>query len=100
MRNSLEVQHAFTPVGKLDPGAQQRLLHMEIGFRELAQQVVEMVPECADRTAALRKLLESKMTCVQAISHYKTEPQSAAKEKENDHQEEKSETKSKQKGKA
>lgn len=69
MRTKQEVIHAFTPVGKLDPGATQRLLRMEVSFRDMANEIMDHVPESADRTAALRKLLESKMTCIQAISH-------------------------------
>lgn len=71
MRTADEVKYAFTAVGKLDTGLSQRILRLEIAFRELASEVFDLVPESADRTAALRKLLESKMTCVQAISHYK-----------------------------
>lgn len=69
MRTSAEVLHAFTPVGKLPPGHTQRLLRMETLFKDAALEIVDLVPESADRTAALRKLLEAKMTCVQAISH-------------------------------
>lgn len=68
MRTQAEVMHAFTPQ-KLGAVDQQKILHLEIAYKEMALVVLEMTPESADRTAALRKLLESKMTCVQAISH-------------------------------
>lgn len=71
MRTKAEVVHAFTPVGKLDTSLTHKIMRVEIAFRELASELTDLVPESADRTAALRKLLESKMTCVQAISHVK-----------------------------
>lgn len=91
MRTQAEVVHAFTPVGKLDPGLTQRILRIEVAFRELAVELVDLVPECPDRTAALRKLLESKMTCVQAISHAQAEEKAPAptKEKKDDGKEKK-----------
>lgn len=72
MRNREEVVHAFTPNPKLNEIQKQALLRTEMAFKELATEVVDLVPECADRTAALRKLLEAKMTCVQAITHANT----------------------------
>lgn len=37
-------------------------------FTEMARTILTNVPRCAHRTAALRKLLEAKMTCVDAIA--------------------------------
>ena len=69
MRTLEEVNHAFSPVPKLDPAQSARMLKCQMAYLEVAQQIVDLVPECADRTAALRLLLESKMTCTQAITH-------------------------------
>lgn len=74
MRTKEEVVHAFTPVGKLDPSNTQKILRVEVLMRETAQELMDLVPESADRTTAMRKLLEAKMTCVQAISHVKAVP--------------------------
>lgn len=41
---------------------------IENSFVEQAKKIISHVPRCADRSAALRKLLEAKMTCVQAIA--------------------------------
>lgn len=71
MRTKEEVVHAFTPVGKLDVVTEQKLLKMQTLFKEAAAEILDLVPESADRTAALRKLLEAKMTCVQALTHVK-----------------------------
>lgn len=72
MRTAEEAKFAFTPVGKLGVTTTHKILKIENEFRDLALSVVDLVPESADRTAALRKLLEAKMTCVQAISHDKS----------------------------
>jgi hypothetical protein len=69
MRTRDEVIKAFTPAGKLDSVQQSALLKVEVAFKECAVEAFDMVPECPDRTAALRKLLEAKMTCIQAITH-------------------------------
>ncbi len=69
MRTVQEVTHAFTPVGKLDPATAQRIYLVQVAFIEFAKEILELVPECADRTAAMRKLLEAKMSSVQALTH-------------------------------
>lgn len=69
MRTLAEVNYAFTPVTNLDAIQKAKLLKTELAFRELAQQIVDLVPESADRTAALRNVLLAKFTCVQAITH-------------------------------
>lgn len=68
MRTREEVAHAFTPQ-KVNPSQEQRILRMNIAFKDLADEVAELAPESADRTAALRKLLVAKMMVIQAISH-------------------------------
>jgi hypothetical protein len=71
MRTPEDVTRAFTPVpGKeLSEQQTQGIMLVQNAFLELASTIMIDVPECADRTAALRKLLEAKFTCVQAITH-------------------------------
>ncbi len=65
-----EVKFAFTPVGdKLSAGQKMALQKAENLFRETALEVLQLVPKTADRTSALRKLLEAKFMCSQAITH-------------------------------
>lgn len=47
----------------------QAMLKFQISVEDFTHDLFENVPECADRTAAFRKLLECKMTCIQAITH-------------------------------
>jgi hypothetical protein len=74
MRNRLEIQDAFKakPIDKLQ---QIRLLKIEQAFLDLALDVEDLVPDSADRTAALRDLLKAKFQCVQAITHPVTKGQ-------------------------
>lgn len=72
MRTREEVRFAFSPVGKLGQSETQRILRIEVLMKDTASELMDLVPESADRTAAMRKLLEVKMTCVQAISHCMT----------------------------
>lgn len=71
MRTLAEVKHAFTPVGKLDQTKQIKMLHIQSGFEGMASEIMDKVPESADRTHALRQLLDAKFWCVQAITHEK-----------------------------
>lgn len=47
----------------------QAMLILQASVEELVHAIFDNVPEGADRTSAVRKLLECKMTCVQAITH-------------------------------
>ena len=47
----------------------QAMLRLQVAVEEFAYAVYDNVPDSADRTAAMRKLLECKFTCVQAITH-------------------------------
>lgn len=69
MRTAEEVNFAFSPVSKLTEVQKQEILKTEMGFKDLATDLVALVPESPDRTVALRKLLEAKMMMVQAITH-------------------------------
>lgn len=71
MRTREEVTKAFNPIdGKFLTETQKIMIHkMTTEFCDLAEKIAMDVPECADRTAALRLLLEAKFTCVQAITH-------------------------------
>ncbi len=71
MRTLEEVKDAFTPVGLMTATQQMRLLKLQNAFIEVATQIVDLVPESPNRTAAIRKMLEAKFTCVQEISHSK-----------------------------
>lgn len=44
----------------------ERLLKVSAPFGELAQHLVDSIPSCAERTVALRKLLEAKDAAVRA----------------------------------
>jgi N-acetylglucosamine-6-phosphate deacetylase len=69
MKDSKSVLEAFTPKTKLTPGQTQRMAKINKAYQDLAVELVELAPENADRTSALRKLLDSKMTAVQSITH-------------------------------
>ena len=69
MRTNEEARYEFTPQGKLDAGGTQRLLNLEVAFKDMAMTVLEMAPETASRTIALNHLLMAKMMCAQAVSH-------------------------------
>lgn len=47
----------------------QRIKDFETKFAALAADIIVSIGSCAHRTAALRKLLEAKMTVIHAISH-------------------------------
>ncbi len=69
MRTREEVIHAFTPVGKLTQSQQHCLFLLQKKATDFATDIIDLVPSCADRTAALRLLLQAKQTCIQAITH-------------------------------
>lgn len=68
MRDLFSVKHAFTSQA-IDKVQQQKILKLETGFVDLAKEIVDLCPDNADRTAALRKLLNAKMECVHSITH-------------------------------
>lgn len=75
MRTREEVKRAFQPIeGKPSLVQSQAIMKITAAYQDLADQVMVDVPECADRTAAVRKLLESKFTAIQAITHTGYEP--------------------------
>ena len=88
MRTKAEITHAFTPNTKLSVAQKQILLNLQVAFIDFATMIQSEVPECADRTSALRKLLEAKFMCSQAVTHQaspesgliKTPPQKESKE--------------------
>lgn len=71
MRTKEEALDAFTPVGPLTQTQQVRVQRITNAFKELAIELMDVTPESADRTSALRKCLEAKFMCVQAITHAK-----------------------------
>lgn len=68
MRSLPEAKAAFT-AQKLDQGQTMRLLKLEKMFQSNVEDVFDLVPESADRTAGLRLLLQAKWTLSQAVSH-------------------------------
>lgn len=72
MRTIEEIKVAFQPVSPavLDAGQKQKLMIIANRAQEFAEEVLDLVPECADRTHALRLVLDAKFWCVQAITHY------------------------------
>lgn len=71
MRTVEEIKKAFQPVSpnQLDAGQRQRLMTIGNRAQELAEEILDLVPECADRTHALRLVLDAKFWSVQAITH-------------------------------
>lgn len=59
----------FLPVRVLTEEQSDLLRKFETAYASLALIVIEAMPNSAHRTAALRKLLESKMTLIHGITH-------------------------------
>ena len=71
MRTKEDALAALRPVGEkgLTEVQKQAMLRLQVAVEEFNHAIFDNVPECADRTAAVRHLLDCKMTCVQAITH-------------------------------
>lgn len=69
MRTKLDVIKAFSPAPGLSQTQNMKRMKVEAAFKELATEVIDLVPESPDRTAALRKILNAKFECIQAITH-------------------------------
>ncbi len=69
MRSLSEAKAAFGAVAKLDEGQKMRLLKIEKLFQSVAEDVFDLIPDCPDRTAGLRLMLQAKWTLTQAVSH-------------------------------
>lgn len=69
MRTKKEVEHAFTPVKTLTQSQQQMIYLLQKAQTDNALEVMELVPDCADRTAGMRLLLQAKQIFIQAITH-------------------------------
>lgn len=69
MQDIFEIKHAFQPVGGLSSTQTMKMMKVEAAMREAAEQVLDLVPAGSDRTYVMRKLLECKFWCVQAITH-------------------------------
>lgn len=72
MRTLAEIVDAFTPRGKLDTKETQVVLRINMSFKDLATEIEDLVPETADRTAAIRALLQAKWATVHAATHVET----------------------------
>lgn len=71
MRSIEEIKRAFQPVSpnQLDAGQKQRMLTVANRAQEFAEEILDLVPDCPDRTHALRLVLDAKFWTVQAITH-------------------------------
>lgn len=69
MRTLEEAKHAFKSVPITDEDQKSALTVITAQFDQLVEHIYNEVPSTADRTAAVRKLLEAKWTCVQAVTH-------------------------------
>lgn len=60
----------------------QAMLRFQVGVEEFAHALYDNVPDGADRTCAMRHLLDCKMTAIQAITHEvrKEEPKNENKQ--------------------
>lgn len=72
MKTVDDLKHAFQPVSpnSMDAGQRQRLMTLQNRAQEFAEDILDLVPDCADRTHALRLVLDSKFWGVQAITHH------------------------------
>jgi hypothetical protein len=86
-----DLKRAFHPVAskELTEEMKARITRLEYACVEFGSEIIDLVPECADRTAALRKLLEAKFTCVQAITHTRVETKEVKKDGKNAQQNQK-----------
>lgn len=68
MKTQNEVASAFAPTARLSSLSGMAVLKVEVAFRELATEILELVPDSPGRITALYKLLDAKTACVQAIT--------------------------------
>lgn len=68
MRTLQEAKYAFT-AQKTTEDQKSAITVIEAQTEQLVEHVFNEVPETADRTAGLRKLLEAKQAFIQAITH-------------------------------
>ena len=75
MRTAEEVKRTFHPVPskEMTEVVKACVQKVEFLFVELCEELLLVVPECADRTAMFRKILEAKFTATQAITHHQPE---------------------------
>lgn len=71
MRTVEDVKKAFHPIPSKEMTEVKKasIQRVEFAFENLVTELLDLVPECADRTAAFRKCLEAKFTAIQAITH-------------------------------
>ncbi len=75
MKSVNEAKAAFGAVSIKDPGITMRILKLEKAFQSMVEDIYDLVPENADRTAGARLLLQAKWTFVQAVTHAEAPPQ-------------------------
>lgn len=73
LNSNKDIDYAFNPVpvSTLDEGQKHRAMKVQKRVQEMAEEILDLVPECPDRTHAFRQLLDVKFWCVQAITHEK-----------------------------
>lgn len=72
MQTTEEIKRAFHPIPSKEMTEVMKacIQKAEIKFVDLCEELLQIVPPCADRTAAFRKIMEAKFTCIQAITHH------------------------------
>ena len=69
--DKMEILKEFSPTDKLDQVQRQKILNLEVTFKNIASEICDMVPDTSHRSAAIRSLLDAKFYCTHAISHAK-----------------------------
>lgn len=81
MTDRTSIQAAFTPVGPLSTEVNHKVNIINRAFLDLALEVESTVPASADRTSAIRRILNAKFECVQALTHQKLPQPASASQK-------------------
>ena len=74
-----DIRHEFYPVPSSEMTEVRRACIEKIqrALADAAHEILEFVPDSSHRSTALRKILEAKFDCVQAITHTKPEVKEA-----------------------
>jgi hypothetical protein len=93
----LEILKEFSPADKLDQVQRQKIMKLEVAFKDLVSEVCDMVPDINHRSSAIRSLLDAKFYCTHAITHTKLKPTEKEKIQDGEENSEKSSEKSNKK---
>jgi hypothetical protein len=69
--DKLAILKEFSPADKLDQVQRQKIMNLEVAFKELAGEIADSVPDGVSKLSAIKSLLDAKFYCVHAISHAK-----------------------------